>query len=246
MDEFNILPFMEPEENIVDDSENTVESTESSSDTSLDNSSNDSSVSSDSEDLSLEENTEEQEEIEESPKDTVVQVVYDEDNPENYDLVGLDVVGLNEMVQAYNEQTQLLSVTPTTNDYYAFIDEDVLQFFSGVMSNYPLNEYKACHLRHWIQNSQYYSYYDDYYYLWYDIANGNDCIEVIKYNGQANWVVNYTSGNVLNSTITYGSDVGQSDLRKGVSYVQEMALLCSIACVLVLYVIHAIFKHLAS
>ena len=111
------------------------------------------------------------------------------------------------------------------------------------MALYPLNEYKAVHLRHWIQNTQYYSYYDDYYYLWYDYPS-EDCVEVIKYNGQANWVVNYTIQSDLNSNIVYGSFQGQSDFRKGVSYVQEIALLGSVGVVLVLYILSAFFRSL--
>lgn len=178
---------------------------------------------------------------EEKPTSTVIQVK-PADNSEGYETTELDVESLNFMAGSYVEE--LKTVNQGTNDYYAFIDEPIADYFAGIMAQYPLNEYKACHLRHWVQNTQYYNYYDDYYYLWYDLGHNNNYIEIVKYNGQANYVVNRSSGAVLNSTISYGSEVGQSDLREGVSYVQEMAFLCVLAGVLVLYVVHAIFKHL--
>lgn len=178
---------------------------------------------------------------EEKPTSTVIQVK-PADNSEGYETTELDVESLNFMAGSYVEE--LKTVNQGTNDYYAFIDEPIADYFAGIMAQYPLNEYKACHLRHWVQNTQYYTYYDDYYYLWYDLGHNNNYIEVVKYNGQANYVVNRSSGEVLNSTISYGSEVGQSDLRRGVSYVQEMSFLCVLAGVLVLYVVHAIFRHL--
>lgn len=180
-------------------------------------------------------------EEEEKPTSTVIQVK-PADNSEGYETTELDVESLNFMAGSYVEE--LKTVNQGTNDYYAFIDEPIADYFAGIMAQYPLNEYKACHLRHWVQNTQYYNYYDDYYYLWYDLGHNNNYIEIVKYNGQANYVVNRSSGAVLNSTISYGSEVGQSDLREGVSYVQEMAFLCVLAGVLVLYVVGAIFKHL--
>lgn len=199
-----------------------------------------SSVGSTEVDLKNSDNSEEIEE-EEKPTSTVIQVK-PADNSEGYETTELDVESLNFMAGSYVEE--LKTVNQGTNDYYAFIDEPIADYFAGIMAHYPLNEYKACHLRHWVQNTQYYTYYDDYYYLWYDLGHNNNYIEVVKYNGQANYVVNRSSGAVLNSTISYGSDVGQSDLRRGVSYVQEMAFLSVLAGVLVLYVVHAIFRHL--
>lgn len=193
-----------------------------------------------------EELTTEEEEEEDTPKDTVIQVVENPDSESGYDIVGLDVEALNRLTESYSEINQLQTVNPTSNDYYSFIEGDVLEYFQGIMANKPMNEYRACHLRHWIQNTQYYSYYDDYYYLWYDYEHSLDYIELIKYNGQSNYVVNSGNGALLNASIMYGSQNGLSDFRKGVSYVQEMALLCSVAVVLVLYICNAIFKHLAS
>lgn len=198
-----------------------------------------------SEDQEEEDSNEQIDNITESGS-SVYQVKEDSESETGYSVVGLDVDSLNQMVQGYNEVLTAQTVTPTTNDYYAFIDGDILEYFQGVMANKPLNEYRACHLRHWIQNTQYYSYYDDYYYLWYDYGNSLDYIEIVKYNGQANYIVSNGSGSVLNASIMYGSDDGLSDLRRGVSYVQEMALLCSVAIVLVLYIVRAIFKHLCS
>lgn len=180
----------------------------------------------------------------EEPTSTVIQVKENENSENGYDITELDVESLNHMSAAYLESMQ--TVSPSSNDYYTWIDSDILDYFSGIMANKPFNSYQACHLRHWIQNSQYYSYYDDYYYLWYDLDNSLDYVEVVKYNGQSNYVVNFGNGALLNSTITYGSADNQSDLRKGVSYVQEMAFLSVLACVCVLYIVNAIFKHLRS
>ena len=196
------------------------------------------------EDLKQDSEETEEEREEEKPSSTVIQVTEDNESDSGYDIVELDVDSLNIMSQSYVEQLQ--TVSPTSNDYYSYIDGDILEYFQGIMANKPLNSYRACHLRHWIQNTQYYSYYDDYYYLWYDLDNGNDYVEIVKYNGQSNYVVNWGSGTVLNSTITYGSGDNQSDFRKGVTYVQEMAFLSVLACLCVLYIVNAIFRHLRS
>lgn len=188
--------------------------------------------------------SEDVEETKEEPTSTVIQVKENVESETGYDITELDVESLNNMSSAYLEAMQ--TVSPTTNDYYTWIDSDIIDYFSGIMANKPFNSYQACHLRHWVQNTQYYSYYDDYYYLWYDLDNNNNYVEVVRYNGQSNYVVNWGSGAVLNSSITYGSGDNQSDLRKGVSYVQEMAFLSVLAGVLVLYVVHAFFRHLKS
>lgn len=214
---------------------------------SLENS-EDSSISNDlveSEEVSEEESEENSvDELKEEPTSTVIQVKENNESETGYDITELDVESLNNMSSAYLEAMQ--TVSPTTNDYYTWIDSDIIDYFSGIMANKPFNSYQACHLRHWVQNTQYYSYYDDYYYLWYDLDNNNNYVEVVRYNGQSNYVVNWGSGSVLNSSITYGSGDNQSDLRKGVSYVQEMAFLSVLAGVLVLYVVHAFFRHLKS
>ena len=198
------------------------------------------SVGSNEEDLKVSDNSKEEPE-EEKPSSTVIQVI-EGDNGEDYEVKELDVESLNLMSGAFVDE--LKTINQGTNDYYDFIGSDVLNYFSGVMANKPLNEYQACHLRHWVQNTNYYSYYDDYYYLWYDLGNNNNYIELVRYNGSSNYVVNYSSGPVLNATIVYGSGDNQSDLRKGVSYVQEMAFLCVLGGVLVLYIVNAIFRHL--
>lgn len=185
--------------------------------------------------------SETEEEIEEKPSSTVIQVTEDENSVDGYTVDELDVRGLNDFIQYENE---LRSVNPTSNDYYTFISGDVADYFSGIMAQYPLNDYKACHLRHWIQNTQYSSYYDDYYYLWYDYPNEN-VVEIYKANNSNQYVVSNTTQRDLSATIVYGSGVGESDLRKGVSYVQEMALLSVCGVCIVLYILHAIFKHLA-
>lgn len=180
-------------------------------------------------------------EEEEKPSSTVIQVTPDENSDTGYTINELDVSGLNAFIQAENE---VRSVTPTSNDYYTWLGSDIESYFSGIMANYPLNEYKAVHLRHWIQNTSYNSYYDDYYYLWYDYPSEN-VVEVYKQYNNSQYVVSYTTQRDLSASIVYGSAQGQSDLRKGVSYVQEMGLLCAVACCLVLYILRAFFKHLA-
>lgn len=192
------------------------------------------------------EESEEEETEDEKPESTVIQVKEDENSENGYTTTELDVESLNIMSQAYVEQ--MLAVTPTSNDYYDFIGSDVLEYFSDVMANYPLNEYRAYHLRHWVSSSQYYNYYDDYYYLFYDF-NGDsaeECLEIYKANNASNYRFNWGTAEVLNSSIMYGSGDNMADLRKGVSYVQEMAFLCSIGVVFVLFVLGAIFKHIAS
>lgn len=185
------------------------------------------------------EETEESEE--EKPISTVIQVVENKESETGYDITELDIESLNKMSESYVEA--MLAVTPTTNDYYTFLGEDIESYFSGIMANYPLNEYRAYHLRHWIQNTSYSSYYDDYYYLYYDYPN-TDCIEVYKSYNASNYQVRYTTAPILSSTITYGCDEGLSDIRKGVSYVEGLSVCCVVAGLLVLYIISAIFKHL--
>ena len=186
--------------------------------------------------------SEPEEEIEEdlTPIDTVIQVVPDETSENGYTINSLDVGELNEFISRENE---VRSVNPTSNDYYTFISGDIYAYFSDYLANYPLNEYKACHLRHWIQNTQYSSYYDDYYYLWYDYPS-TECIEIYKANNSSQYVLSRTTQTVLNATIMYGSEQGNADLRKGVSYVQELALLGAVGCCLVLYILSAFFRAL--
>lgn len=184
--------------------------------------------------------SEEEIEEEQTPSSTVIQVTPDENSDTGYTINELDVSGLNAFIQAENE---VRSVTPTSNDYYTFLGSDIEEYFSGIMALYPLNEYKAVHLRHWIQNTSYNSYYDDYYYLWYDYPSEN-VVEVYKQYNNTQYVVSNTTQRDLNATIVYGSSQGQSDIRKGVSYVQEIALLGAVGVCLVLYVLSAFFKHL--
>lgn len=181
------------------------------------------------------------EEIEEKPSSTVIQVTPDTENPDSFTIDELNVRGLNDFINSENE---LRSVSPTSNDYYTFLGSDIQEYFSGIMALYPLNDYKACHLKHWVQNTSYNSYYDDYYYLWYDYPSQN-VVEIYKQYNSSQYIVTYTTQRDLNASIVYGSNQGQSDIRKGVSYVQEMGLLCAVACCLVLYMLRAFFKHLA-
>lgn len=181
---------------------------------------------------------------EDTPSSTVIQVIETETG--DLDITELDVNSLNIMSESYVEQ--MLAVTPTSNDYFDFIPDNILEYFSGVMAQYPLNNYRAYHLRHWLQNSQYYSYYDDYYYLFYDFGgdSAEECLEIYKANGSSSYQFNWGTAEVLNASIMYGSDSQMSDFRKGVSYVQEMAFLSVLAGFLVLYIVNAIFKHLRS
>lgn len=179
-------------------------------------------------------------EEEEKPSSTVIQVTPDENSDTGYTIDELDVSGLNDFIRSENE---LRSVNPTSNDYYTWLGSDIEEYFAGIMALYPLNEYKAVHLKHWVQNTSYNSYYDDYYYLWYDYPSEN-VVEVYKQYNNSQYVVSYTTQRDLQSTIVYGSSQGQSDIRKGVSYVQEMGLLCAVGVCLVLYILHAFTKHL--
>lgn len=197
------------------------------------------------EDSSVVEESEDKE-SEEKPESTVIQVIEDETAENGYITTELDVESLNILSQAYVEQ--MLAVTPTSNDYYTFIESDILEYFSSIMANNPLNDYRAYHLRHWISSSQYYNYYDDYYYLFYDYDGESveQCLEVYKANNSNSYRLNWGSAEVLNASIMYGTDVQQADFRKGVSYVQEMAFLCSIGIVFVLFGLGVIFKHIVG
>lgn len=195
---------------------------------------NNSDESTDSDETNLEESTEE-------PTSTVIQVERTEDG--DLDITELDVNSLNIMSESYVES--MLALTPTSNDYYTFIDSSIEDYFSGIMANYPLNEYKAYHLRHYVYNTQYSSYYDDYYYLFYDYPN-NSCLELYKSYNSNSYTATWGTAEILDSTISYGSEVGWSDLREGVNYVSWLSALGVLACVCVLYIVHAIFRHLHS
>lgn len=188
----------------------------------------------------------EDEESEEKPESTVIQVIKDETAEDGYTTTELDVESLNIMSQAYVEQ--MLAVTPTSNDYYTFIETDILEYFSSIMANNPLNDYRAYHLRHWISSSQYYNYYDDYYYLFYDYdgESAEQCLEIFKANNSNSYRLNWGTAEVLNASIMYGTETQQADLRRGVTYVQEMAFLSVIGIISVLYVLRYIFKHIGS
>ena len=181
------------------------------------------------------------EESNEEPTSTVIQVERNEDG--DLDITELDVNSLNIMSESYVES--MLAVTPTSNDYYTFIDSTIEDYFSGIMANYPLNEYKAYHLRHYVYNTSYSSYYDDYYYLFYDYPN-NSCLELYKSYNSNSYTATWGKAEILDSTISYGSEVGWSDLREGVNYVSWLSAIGVLACVCVLYIVHAIFRHLHS
>lgn len=200
----------------------------------------------DSSEVETSEESEEEKTEDEKPESTVIQVKEDETSETGYTTTELDVESLNIMSQAYVEQ--MLAVTPTSNDYYTFIESDILEYFSSIMANNPLNDYRAYHLRHWISSSQYYNYYDDYYYLFYDYdgESSEQCLEIYKANNSNSYRLNWGSAEVLNASIMYGTETQQADLRKGVSYVQEMAFLSVIGIISVLYVLRAIFKHISS
>lgn len=209
------------------------ESNSSDESTSSDSESN-SNESADSDETNLEESSEE-------PTSTVIQVERTESG--DLDITELDVNSLNILSESYVES--MLAVTPTSNDYYTFIDSTIEDYFSGLMANYPLNEYKAYHLRHYVYNTQYSSYYDDYFYLFYDYPN-NSCLELYKAYNSSSYTATWGTAEILDSTITYGSVQGWSDLREGVNYVSWLSALGVLACVCVLYILHAIFRHLHS
>lgn len=173
----------------------------------------------------------------------VVQNSTDVDSGET-STTSLDIGSLNDFF-ASEEELRASQIQVGQNDYFDFMPETIQEYFAGIMDKYPLNEYYAYHQRHWLQNSQYYSYYDDYYYLFPDIVNHpNECIEVIKYNGQSNYVVNHTTATMADATIEYGSAVGQSDFRKGVSTIESKALLLAIGFVLCSWVLSNLWKHI--
>ena len=171
----------------------------------------------------------------------VVQNSTDTDSGET-STTSLDIGSLNDFF-ASEEELRASQIQVGQNDYFDFMPETIQEYFAGIMDKYPLTDYYAYHQRHWIQNTQYYSYYDDYYYLWPDTSS-NDCIEVIKYNGQSNYVVNHISMVPATATIEYGSEVGQSDIRKGVSTIESKALLLAVGFVLCTWVLNNLWKHI--
>lgn len=215
---------------------------ESSSDSESSSSDESSSIGSESNhDESTDSSEDSLEESIEEPSSTVIQVTEGENG--DLDITELDVTSLNMMSESYVEN--MLAVTPTSNDYYTFIDSTIEDYFSGIMANYPLNQYKAYHLRHYVYNTQYSSYYDDYYYLFYDYPN-NSCLELYKAYNSSSYSATWGTAEILDSTISYGSEIGWSDLREGVNYVSWLSALGVLACVCVLYIVHAIFRHLHS
>lgn len=196
------------------------------------------------EEESEEEELIDEEEIEE-PKSTVIQVVPSDSEDSDSVIYELDVNSLN--IMAENAADALLAVSPTSNDYFSFIESPVADYFAGVMATLPLNQYRAYHLRHWVSNSSYNSYYDDYYYLFFDYPN-EDCIELHKPYNSNQYIYTKGTAEILSSSITYGSDKGLSDLRNkgGGSYVLELSAVCVLACMCVLYIVNAMFRHLKS
>lgn len=188
-----------------------------------------------------------QEVVSEDPTPTQIEVVQnsiDSDSGET-STTSLDIGSLNDFF-ASEEELRASQIQVGQNDYFDFMPDNILTYFEGIMDKYPLTEYYAYHQRHWLQNSQYYSYYDDYYYLFPDIVNHpNECYEIIKYNGQSNYVVNHTTATRAQATIEYGSAVGQSDFRKGVSTIESKALLFTCALLVCYVVLHNLFGHFA-
>lgn len=184
-------------------------------------------------------------EVEERPTQLEVVSSAPSEDGTSSETTSLDVSSLNDFF-ASEEELRASQISVGANDYFDFMPETIQEYFAGIMDKYPLTEYYAYHQRHWLQNSQYYSYYDDYYYLFPDIVNSpNECYEIIKYNGQSNYVVNHTTSTRANATIEYGSGVGQSDLRKGVSTIESKALLFAFGFVLCSWVLSNLFKHIA-
>ena len=178
---------------------------------------------------------------------TQIEVVQNSTDDESGEVstTSLDIGSLNEFF-ASEEELRASQISVGQNDYFDFIPQTIQDYFAGIMDKYPLNEYYAYHQRHWLQNSQYHSYYDDYYYLFPDIKNNpTECYEVIKYNGQSNYVVNHTTATRAQATIEYGSAVGQSDFRKGVSTLESKALLFTCALLVCYVVLHNLFAHFA-
>lgn len=186
------------------------------------------------------------EEVEEKPTQLEVVSSAPSEDGSGSETTSLDVGALNDFF-ASEEELRASQIQVGQNDYFDFMPETIQDYFAGIMDKYPLNDYYAYHQRHWLQNSQYYSYYDDYYYLFPDIVNHpNDCIEVIKYNGQSNYVVNHTTATMADATIEYGSGVGQSDFRKGVSTIESKALLLAVGFVLCTWVLNNLWKHIVG
>lgn len=183
--------------------------------------------------------------VEEKPTQLEVVSSAPSEDGTSSETTSLDVSSLNDFF-ASEEELRASQISVGANDYFDFMPETIQEYFAGIMDKYPFTEYYAYHQRHWLQNSQYYSYYDDYYYLFPDIVNSpNECYEIIKYNGQSNYVVNHTTSTRANATIEYGSGVGQSDLRKGVSTIESKALLFAFGFVLCSWVLSNLFKHIA-
>lgn len=184
------------------------------------------------------------EEVEEKPTQLEVVSSAPSEDGSVSETTSLDVGALNDFF-ASEEELRASQIQVGQNDYFDFMPESIQEYFAGIMDKYPLNEYYAYHQRHWLQNSQYYSYYDDYYYLFPDLKNNpTECYEVIKYNGQSNYVVNHTTATRANATIEYGSAVGQSDFRKGVSTIESKALLLAVGFVLCTWVLNNLWKHI--
>lgn len=184
-------------------------------------------------------------EVEEKPTQLEVVSSTPSTDGEGSETTSLDVGALNDFF-ASEQELRASQIQVGQNDYFDFMPETIQDYFSGIMDKYPLNEYYAYHQRHWIQNSQYHTYYDDYYYLFPDLINNpTECYEVIKYNGQSNYVVNHTTASRANATIAYGSAVGQSDFRRGVSTLESKALLFTCALLVCYVVLHNLFAHFA-
>lgn len=185
--------------------------------------------------------------LEEESKPTQLEVVSSAPSSDGSgsETTSLDVGALNDFF-ASEEEIRASQISVGQNDYFDFLPDNILTYFEGIMDKYPNTEYYAYHQRHWLQNSQYYSYYDDYFYLFPDLENNpSECYEIIKYNGQANYIVNHTTGTRANATIEYGSAVGQSDFRKGVSTIETKIFLFVAALLLCYVVLHNLFGHFA-
>lgn len=184
------------------------------------------------------------EEVEEKPTQLEVVSSVPSNDGSGSETTSLDVGALNDFF-ASEEELRASQIQVGQNDYFDFMPETIQEYFAGIMDKYPLNEYYAYHQRHWLQNSQYYSYYDDYYYLFPDLKNNpTECYEIIKFNGQSNFVVNHTTATRANATIEYGSAVGQSDFRRGVSTIESKALLLAVGFVLCTWVLNNLWKHI--
>ena len=129
------------------------------------------------------------------------------------------------------------------------LPEYYVNFFSGLLANMPDTEYVAFCERIYDGNSNY--NYTDHYYLVHGLTVENNAVvqgnypayHIVRSSSNSSYYTLTETTYYLSSypSLSYGSVVGTSDLRKGVTHYESLALLLTLSVISLFIIIRGIF-----